>query len=419
MAITWAGCTPAQDIKLVVKQAAGGPFSVTGRPSGAPDISPFASAVTTYILHATTSTTVAFDAVSADSGPGVCTESAAPGTPPASTVYFWCDSTGANLQAKNPAGNISGTAFAKTAVANQPLLSFDPTTGLFTQGAVSGAPSGTAAGDLKGTYPNPQVKGATPTQDFIFTQNGVSAITSVETGAVVNTIYAKLGSVGFGTTTPLLIDASTSSGTTINLSNPSGQSSIVGQAASGGARFDFVALDSPANNRWVEFKNQSGLGKFASLLDDGSNFQVNNILVMDLNNGNIGIGNNSPGAKFDVTGSMRASTSTTSATYLTATNCTSSASPAVCASAASGTAVIAASATTVVVNTTAVTANSEIMITEDQGLGTKLSVTCNTQSLLVVGTPRVTARTAGTSFTVGVDVAPTANPICFSYTVVN
>ncbi len=90
--------------------------------------------------------------------------------------------------------------------------------------------------------------------------------------------------------------------------------------------------------------------------------------------------------------------------YLTDTNCSSSASPAVCAAAAAGSAVIAAAATTVVVNTTQVTANSQIIVTEDQSLGTKLSVTCNTQSLLVVGTPRVTARTAATSFTVGVDV---------------
>jgi len=107
------------------------------------------------------------------------------------------------------------------------------------------------------------------------------------------------------------------------------------------------------------------------------------------------------------------------ASYATGTNCSSSASPAVCAAAPAGSAVIAAAATNVVVNTTAVTANSQILVTEDQGLGTKLSVTCNTQSLLVLGPPRVTARTAGTSFTVAVDVAPTANPLCFGFQIVN
>lgn len=105
--------------------------------------------------------------------------------------------------------------------------------------------------------------------------------------------------------------------------------------------------------------------------------------------------------------------------YQTSTNCASSASPAVCGSAASGSAVIAAAATTVVVNTTAVTANSQIQITQDSSLGTRLSVTCNTQATSALGTPRVTARVAATSFTVGIDAGPTTNPMCFSYTILN
>lgn len=103
----------------------------------------------------------------------------------------------------------------------------------------------------------------------------------------------------------------------------------------------------------------------------------------------------------------------------TTTNCSSSASPAVCAAAPAGSAVVAASATSVVVNTTAVTANSQILVTADSSLGTKLSVTCNTQALTTLGAPRVTARTAATSFTVSIDVGPTTNPLCFSYLIVN
>ncbi len=100
---------------------------------------------------------------------------------------------------------------------------------------------------------------------------------------------------------------------------------------------------------------------------------------------------------------------------LTATNCTSSASPAVCGSAAAGTVVVAAAATTVVVNTTAVTANSEIFVQYDSSLGTKLSVTCNTTAEV----PAVTARTAATSFTITIPVGPTTNPACYSYSIVN
>lgn len=77
---------------------------------------------------------------------------------------------------------------------------------------------------------------------------------------------------------------------------------------------------------------------------------------------------------------------------------------------------IAAAATTVTVSTTAVTANSQILIQEDSSLGTKLSVTCNTT---IVRTYAVTARTAATSFVITTSAAPVTNPACLSYTIVN
>ena len=102
--------------------------------------------------------------------------------------------------------------------------------------------------------------------------------------------------------------------------------------------------------------------------------------------------------------------------YNTTTNCSSSASPAACSAAPAGSVVIAAAATTVTVNTTAVTANSQIVITEDSSLGTKLGVTCNTT---LARNYAITARTAGTSFVITTDVAPVTNPACLSYTIVN
>lgn len=101
----------------------------------------------------------------------------------------------------------------------------------------------------------------------------------------------------------------------------------------------------------------------------------------------------------------------------TAANCSSSASPAVCGSASAGSFAIAASATSVVVDTTAVTANSQIFVQQDDTLGTKLSVTCNTG--ILAGPPAVTARSAATSFTVSVTAGLTVNPVCFSYSIVN
>lgn len=108
------------------------------------------------------------------------------------------------------------------------------------------------------------------------------------------------------------------------------------------------------------------------------------------------------------------STSFTANTYLSGTNCSSSASPAVCGSAAAGSFVLAAAATTVTVNTTAVTANSQIIVVNDDSLGTKLSVTCNTALDQVF----VSGRVAATSFTI-TGTAPVTNPNCYSYLIVN
>lgn len=108
-------------------------------------------------------------------------------------------------------------------------------------------------------------------------------------------------------------------------------------------------------------------------------------------------------------------TGMTASTYATGTNCSSSASPAVCAAAASGSVAVPASGTTLVVDTTAVTANSQILLTFDSSLGTKLSVTCNT----TINQPSVSARTAATSFTITMSGSITTNPDCISYMIIN
>jgi hypothetical protein len=108
--------------------------------------------------------------------------------------------------------------------------------------------------------------------------------------------------------------------------------------------------------------------------------------------------------------------------YHTATNCTSGASPAVCAAAASGAVALpAGTGSTLVVNTTAVTATSRILLTIDDSL-TVTGVTCNTTLATLVATPlAITARTAGSSFTVSTSAGAviTTNPLCFSYLIFN
>jgi hypothetical protein len=100
-------------------------------------------------------------------------------------------------------------------------------------------------------------------------------------------------------------------------------------------------------------------------------------------------------------------------TIVAPVRCNSSANPAVCGADSAGFVNVAAAATTVVVNTTIVTATSSIELTFDSSLGASLGVTCNTTPTQ----PTVSARTAGTSFTITVSAAPVTNPACFSYAI--
>jgi hypothetical protein len=80
-----------------------------------------------------------------------------------------------------------------------------------------------------------------------------------------------------------------------------------------------------------------------------------------------------------------------------------------------GAVTVASSAMSVTVSTHAVTASSQIQLTFDSSLGPLLGVTCNTTPVQ----PTVSARTAGTSFTITVPSAPARNPACFTYAVFN
>lgn len=102
-------------------------------------------------------------------------------------------------------------------------------------------------------------------------------------------------------------------------------------------------------------------------------------------------------------------------------NCSSNASPAVCTSASAGSVAIPTGVTSValVVNTTAVTANSQILITSDDSLGTKLGVTCNSTLATIAGGFAVTARTANTSFTITFNGTIATNPVCVSFYIIN
>lgn len=100
--------------------------------------------------------------------------------------------------------------------------------------------------------------------------------------------------------------------------------------------------------------------------------------------------------------------------YQTKTNCASTGGT--CGSAASGSVGITNPATTVTVATTAVTANSVILVTEDATLGTKLTATCNSTT---GRTYLITTRTPATSFIITASATPAANTACLNYWIIN
>jgi hypothetical protein len=148
---------------------------------------------------------------------------------------------------------------------------------------------------------------------------------------------------------------------------------------------------------------------------DAINFR-NNANAADVN----GISKNSSDVVL-----LGGSAGVSAANYQTTANCSATgtaANPSVasCGAAAAGSFSCATNASTgtCVVNTTAVTANSEIFITQrsDTTTGTRLGVTCN--ATLTTAIPEITAVTAATSFTINLGTI-TTNPECFSYMIVN
>lgn len=107
------------------------------------------------------------------------------------------------------------------------------------------------------------------------------------------------------------------------------------------------------------------------------------------------------------------------ASFFSVARCASGGSPASCTSAPSGSVAIpTGSNPTLVVNTSAVTNNSQIILTVDETVGSSLSVTCNT-TLSTLPNPVVTSRSSGVSFTIQMNATVATNPACVNYMIIN
>jgi len=105
----------------------------------------------------------------------------------------------------------------------------------------------------------------------------------------------------------------------------------------------------------------------------------------------------------------------TGTTFASGSVGSSSSSPAALGSAASGHFIIATSGSTGNASSTAVTANSTIII-QREGTTPIAGTTCNTAATT---TPIVTSKIAGNGFIVTSAASPVTNPICLAYWIIN
>lgn len=148
---------------------------------------------------------------------------------------------------------------------------------------------------------------------------------------------------------------------------------------------------------------------------------VHNLYTFDSGNVCIECNATDPGVALGVTGSETVTGTQTAAAYASASNCNSSASPAVCGSAVAGSVRIPTGTTssTLVVDTSAVTANSQIFFEPDDSLGTRLGITCNNTLAVVTAGHSISARVPGTSFSILMNGTIATNGVCGSFHIIN
>ena len=98
------------------------------------------------------------------------------------------------------------------------------------------------------------------------------------------------GNVGIGTSSPNSWSSYTDNAATILQVQDTSQRARIVINGGNGAHLDLIDYAGSTDDKHLNFVVDGGIGKFGSLNDAGNSFITNNILTMDLGNGNVGIG---------------------------------------------------------------------------------------------------------------------------------
>ena len=130
--------------------------------------------------------------------------------------------------------------------------------------------------------------------DGTATLNGSGAWSGITTLATTgNATFA--GNVGIGVTSPgtdLAGGSQDASGTLMHIKDSSARAGFIVEGETG-ARIDLIDLGGAVDEKWMRVDVDAGVMNFRSVTDVGSSFVADNILVLDIATGNVGIGNSS------------------------------------------------------------------------------------------------------------------------------
>ncbi|MDP3093693.1 MAG: hypothetical protein Q8N16_02920 [bacterium] len=147
--------------------------------------------------------------------------------------------------------------------------------------------TGLAVFNASPTITSPVIANIAPGADFTLTQNSVVPFTSVNTGAIVNTLYLKAGNVGIGTTAPSQIFQVNSSATASFVVTSAGLVGIGTTSPGGTLDIGQAVTAASAGTYYTAKLNNSYTGTMASATPVTSIYGL-------YNRPNVGIGGTSP-----------------------------------------------------------------------------------------------------------------------------